>query len=159
MSDSLWPHGLQCTRPPCPSPSPKVCPSSCPLHQWYHPAISSSDALCSFCPQSFPALGTFPMSRLFTSPAQITRASASTSVLLMNIQGWFPLRETGLISLLSKGLLGFFFSTKVRKHRFFGILPSSWSSSDNHTWPLGQPSPDYTDLCWQSNVYAFQHTV
>ena len=61
---TLWPHGPQHTRPPCPSPSPNVCPSSCPLHQWCHPAISSSDALFSFCPQSFPASGTFPMSWL-----------------------------------------------------------------------------------------------
>ena len=68
MSDSLQSHGLQHTRPPCPSPSPEVCPSSCPLHWWCHPAISSSDAVFSFCPQSFPASGTFPMSQLFTWP-------------------------------------------------------------------------------------------
>ena len=65
--DSLWPHGLQHARPPCPSPSPKVCPSSCPLHWWCRPATSSSDALFFFCPQSFPASGTFLMSWLFTS--------------------------------------------------------------------------------------------
>ena len=103
MSDSLWPHGLQLARPPCPSPSPKVSPSSCPLHQWCHPAISSSAALFAFCPQSFPASGTFPMSQLFASDDQNTTASASTSALPMCIQGWFPLRLTGLISLLSKG--------------------------------------------------------
>ena len=89
VSDSLWSHGLQHTRPPYPSPSPKVCPSSSPLRQWCHPAISSSDALF-FCPQSFPASGTFPMSRLFTLGDQNTGASAS--VLPLSIQSWFPFR-------------------------------------------------------------------
>ena len=70
--NSLWPHGLQHTRPPCPSPSPRVCPNSYSLHQWCHPAISSSDTLFSFCPQSFPASGTFPMSQLFVSDDQNT---------------------------------------------------------------------------------------
>ena len=74
-----------------------TCPISCPLHQWCHPANSSSDALFSFCPQSFPASGTLPMSRLFTSSDQNTGASASASVLPMSIQGWFPLRLIGLI--------------------------------------------------------------
>ena len=98
--DSLWLHGLQHARPPCPSPSSKVCLSSCPLHQWCHPAIPSSDAL--FCSQSFLASGTFPMNWLFTSGDQNTGASFSASVLPMSIQGWFPLRLTDLISLLSK---------------------------------------------------------
>ena len=92
MSDSLQPHGLRHTRPPCPSLSPGVCPSSCSLHQWCHPAISSSETLFSFCPWCFPASGTFPMSRLFASDDQNTGASASASVLPMNIQDWFPLR-------------------------------------------------------------------
>ena len=96
MSDSLWPHGLQHTRPLCPSPSPEVCPSSCPLHRWCRPAISSFDALF-FCPQSFPASGTFPMSCLFASDDQNTGASASASVLPMNTQGWSLLRLAGLI--------------------------------------------------------------
>ena len=82
---------------PCSFPSPRVCPSSCPLHQWCHPAISSSDALFSFCPQSFPASRTFPMNQLFTSGDQNTGASSSASVLPMSIQGWFPLRLTNLI--------------------------------------------------------------
>ena len=93
-------------RPPCPSPSLKTCPSSCPLHQWCYPVISSSDTLFSFYPQSSPASGTFPMSQLFTSDEQNTGASASASVLPMNIPDWFPLGLTGLISLLSKGLSG-----------------------------------------------------
>ena len=77
----LWPQGLQHARPPCPSPSPEVCPSSCPLHQWCCPAILSSDALFSFYPQSFPASGTFPMSHLFTSDDKNPGASASASIL------------------------------------------------------------------------------
>ena len=103
VSDSLQPHGLQHTRPPCLSPSPRVCPSSCPFHRWCHPAISSSDALFSFCPQSLPASGTFPMNHLCASDDQNTGTSASASVFPVNIQGWSPLRLTGLISLLSKG--------------------------------------------------------
>ena len=79
---------------PCPSPSPRVCPSSCPLHQWCHPAISPSDAFFSFCPQSFPESRTFPMNWLFTSGDQNTGVSSSASVLPMSIQGWFPLRLT-----------------------------------------------------------------
>ena len=83
VPDSLRPLGLQHTRLPCPSPSPRVCSSSCPLHQWCSPTISSSDALFSFCPQSFPESGTFPVSRLFESGDQNTGASASASVLPM----------------------------------------------------------------------------
>ena len=81
VSDSLWPHGLQHSRPACPSLSPGVCPSSCPSNQWCHPIISSSAALFSFCLQSFPASGSFPTSRLFASVGQIIEASASASVL------------------------------------------------------------------------------
>ena len=114
MSDFLRAHGLQHTKPPCPSPSPEVCPRSCPLHWWCHAAISSSDALFSFCPQSFPASGTFSMNRLFASGDQNT--SASISVLQMSIQGLFPLRLTGLISLMSKRLSGVFSSTTDRRH-------------------------------------------
>ena len=83
MSDSLQPHGLKHARLPCPSPSPEVCPSSCSLHQWCHPAIASSDTLFSFCPQLFPAAGTFPMSWLFASDDQDTGASASTKLIPM----------------------------------------------------------------------------
>ena len=108
VSNSLWPHGLQHTRPPCPSPSPKVCPGSCPLHQWCQTVISSSDALLSLCPQSLPASGTFPMSQLFTSNDQNTGASTSASVLPMSFQSRFPLELTGLISWLSKRLSGVF---------------------------------------------------
>ena len=123
-SDSVRPHGVQHTRPPCPSPSLEVCLSSCPLYWWCHPNISSSVTRFSFCPLSFPASGSFPMSRQFTSDDQNTGASASALVLPMNIQGWFPLRLTGLISSLSKGFLGVFSRTTVQRHQFFGTLPS-----------------------------------
>ena len=85
MSDSLQPHGWQHSRHPCPSPFPRVCPSSCPFHHWCHPAISSSYAVFSFCCQSFPASRTFPMSQLFTSDDQNTRVSALASVISVNI--------------------------------------------------------------------------
>ena len=130
MSDSLQPQGLQHARPCCPSPSPGVCPSSCPLHWWYHPDSVSSDTLF-FCPQSFPASGTLPVSWLFISGDQNTGASASASVLPVSIQGLFPLRLTGLIFLLSRGFSGVFSSTTVWRYQFFGTLPSSWSSSYN----------------------------
>ena len=103
VSNSLQPHSLQYARPPYPSPSPRVCPSSCPLRRWCLPAISSSDALFSICPQSFPASGTFPMSRLLASDDQNSGASVLVSVLSTSIQGWFSLKLTGLI-LLSKAL-------------------------------------------------------
>ena len=138
VSDSLRPHGLQPARPFCPSPLPEVCPSSRPLHWGCHPAISSSDTLFSFCPQSFQASETFPVSQLFTSDDQNIGVSASASVLSVNIQGWSPLRLTGLISLLSKGLSGVFSSITVRRHQLFGILPSVQSSSPFCTVQLSQ---------------------
>ena len=110
-------------------------------HWWSIPAISSSDVLFSFCPQSFPTSGTFRMSGMFTSDNKNTVVSASASVLPVNIQDWSPLRLIGLISLLAKGLSGVFSSTTVRRHQFFGVLPSLWSSSHNNTWPLGRPLP------------------
>ena len=137
VSDSSRRHGLQHTRPPCPFPTPEVCPSFCPLNQWCHPAISSSDTLFSICPQSFPASEIFPMSWLSTSEDQNT--SASAAVLPKSIQGLSSLRLTGLISLVSKGPVGDFSSTTIRKYQFFGVLPPLWSSSHNHTWPLGRP--------------------
>ena len=139
VSDFLWPHGLQHTRPPCPSLSARVCPNSCPLHRWCHLAISSSNSLLSFCPQSFPASGTFSINWLFASGDQNTGASASVSVLPKSIQGWFSLRLTGLISLLTKGVSQVFSSSTVWRHQFFGTLPTLQSNSRNHAWPLGRP--------------------
>ena len=132
--DSLQPHGLQHTRPPFPCPSPGVCLSSYLLHQWCCLAGSSSDPLFSFCPQSFPALGNFPMSQLSASDDQNTGTSASASVLPVTRQGWSPLRLNGLISLLSKRL-SVFSSTTVWRHQFFSILPPLPSRSHNHMWP------------------------
>ena len=146
VSNSLQSHGLQHARPSCPSPSLEVCPNSCPLHWWCRLAISSSDALFSFCPQSFPVSGTFPMSQPFESDDQNTGASASTSVLPTSIQGWFPLELTGLISLLSKGLSWVFSSTTIRRHQFFGVLPSLWFRSHNSMWPLGKPNLTWLHL-------------
>jgi len=102
VSNSLQPHELQHARFSCPSLSLGVCPNSCPLSWWCHPTISSSVAPFSSCPQPFPAPGSFPVSQQFTSDGQSTEASASASVLPMNIQGWFPLGLTTLISLLSR---------------------------------------------------------
>ena len=104
MSNSLRPHGLQHTRLPCPSPTPRAYSNSSLSHQWCHWTISSSVVPFSSCPQSFPALGSFPMSRFFTSGGQSIGASASASVLPMNTQDWYPLGWTGWTSLQSKGL-------------------------------------------------------
>ena len=120
VSDSLWPHELQHTRPPCPSPTPGVHPNPCPLTQWCHPTISSSVIPFSSCPQSFPTSGSFQMNQLFTSGGQNICVSASTSVLPMNTQDWSPLGWTGWISLQSKGLWRVFSNTTVQKHQFFG---------------------------------------
>jgi len=140
MSNSLRPHELQHTRLPCPLLlSPKVYSDSCPLSQWCHPTISSSVIPFSSCPQSFPASGSFTMSQFFASGGQSVGASASASVLPMNIQGWFPLELTGLISLLPKGLSRVFSTTTIAKHQFFGAQLSLWSSSHIHIGLLGKP--------------------
>ena len=140
MSDSATPRAA--ARPSRPSPSPEV-------HVYLPKFISIASVmpsshliLCtlfSFCPQSFPASGTFPISRQFSSDDQNTGASASASVFPGNVQGWSPLRSIGLISLLSKGLAGVFSSTTVQRHQCFGVLPSLRSSSHNRTWQLGRP--------------------
>ena len=124
MSDPLWPHGLQHPRLPCPSLSPWACSNS--PGQWCHPTTSFSVTPFS-CLQSFPGSGFFPMSWLFTSGGQSTAVSAS--VFPKNIQGWFPLGFTGLISLLSKGLSRIFSNTTVWEHQFFSPQPSLWSNS------------------------------
>ena len=130
MSDSLRPHGLQHTRLPCPSPTPGACSNSCPPSRWCHPTISSSVITFSFCLSSFPAPGSFPMSQFFASGGQSIGASASASVLPMNIQDWFPIGLTGLISLQSKGLSRVFFNTTAQKHQFFSTQLSLWSNKN-----------------------------
>ena len=112
----LLPHELHHARLPYPSPPPGFCSNSCPLSWWCHPTISSSVTL--FCPQSFPALVSFPKSWLFASGGQSIGAPASASVLPVNIQSWFPFRLTGLISLLLKGLSRVFSRTATRNHQF-----------------------------------------
>ena len=118
MSDSLRPHEPQHSRPPCPSPTPRVYANSCPLSWWCHLTISSSVVPFSSCLQSFPTSGSFQMSQLFTSGGQSIGVSASTSVLPMNTQDWFPLGWTGWISLQFKGLSRVFSTTTVQKHQF-----------------------------------------
>ena len=139
VSDSLQPHESQHTRPPCPSPTPRVHPDSYPLSQWCHPAISSSVIPFSFCPQSLPTSESFPMSQLFAWGGQSTGVSALASFLPKNTQDWFPLEWTGWISLQSKGLQRVFSNTTVQKHQFFGTQLSSQSNSHIYTWPLEKP--------------------
>ena len=114
MSDSLWPQGLQHARSPCPSPTPKACSNSCPSSQWRHPTILSSVVPFSSCLQSFPGSGSFPVSQLCASGGQSIGVSASASVLPMNIQDWFPLGLTGLISLLPKEFSRVFSSVSLK---------------------------------------------
>ena len=151
MSDFLQPQGLQHARVPYPSPSPGVCPSSCPLNRWSHLTISSSVALFSSCPESFPASRSFPVSHLFPSGDQ--SIGASVSIFPVNIQGWFPLGWTDLISLLFKGLSKVFSSTTAQKHQFFGTQPSLWSSSHIHTWLPGK-NMDLTRWTFVSKVMS-----
>ena len=136
VSYSLQPHESQHARPHCPSPTPRVYSNSCPLSRWCHPDISSSAVPFSFCPQSFPASGSFPMSQLFAWGGQSIGVSAPASVLPMNTQDWSPLGWTGWISLQAKGLSRVFSNTTVQKHQFFGVQLSSQSNSHNHIWPL-----------------------
>ena len=119
VSNSLQPHGLQHTRPPCPSPTPETYSNSCPSHQWYHPTISSSVVPFSSHFQSFPVSGSFPTRQFFASGGQSIGVSAIASVLPMNIQGWFPLGWTGWISFQSKGLSRVSSNTTVQNHQFF----------------------------------------
>ena len=125
VSNSLWPHGSQHARPPCPSTTPGVHPNSCTSSQWCHPAISSSVISFSSCPQSLPASESFPMSQLFAWGGQSIGVSALASVLPVNTQGWSPLEWTGWISLQSKGLSRVFSNTTVQKHPFFSTQLSS----------------------------------
>ena len=144
MSDSLRPHGLQHTRPPCPSPSPRVCPSSGPLNQWCHPTISFSVALF-FCLQSFQESRSFPMSWLFALGGQSIGSSASASVLPVNVQGRFPLGLTGLISQESSPAPQF----KSIDSSALCLASGSALTSLHDYWK--DHSLDYMDLCWQSD--------
>ena len=140
--DSLQHHGLQHARIPYPSPTPRGYSNSCSSHWWCHPAIPSWVIPFSSGLQSFPASGSFPMSRFFASGGQSIGASASASVLPMNIQDWFPLGWTGWTSLLSKGLSRVFSNITVQKYQFFSAQFSLWSNSHMTTWLLGNHSFD-----------------
>ena len=160
MSNSLWPHGMQHTRFPV-LHHLRVCSNSCLLSQWCHPTISSSVTPFSSCPQSFLAPGNFPMSWLCTSGGQSIGASTLALVLPVNIQGWFSLRLTGLISfrtgwfdlLAVQGTFKSLSSTTVQKHQLFGLSliygPTLTSAHDY--WK--NLSFDYINLCWQSDVW------
>ena len=139
VSDSLWPHGLQHTRPPCPSLVPGVYSNSCPSSRWCHPTISSSVIPFSSHFQSFPASGSFQMSQFFAACGQSIGVSASALLLPMNIQDWFPLGWTGWNSLRSKWLLRVFSNTTVQNHQFFSAQLSLESNSHIHTWLLEKP--------------------
>ena len=127
------------TRVPSPSPNPGACSNSSPASWWCHPTISSSFIPFSSCLQYFPASGSFLGSWIFASGDQSIGASASASVLPMNIQDSFPLGWTGWISLQSKGLSKVFSNTTIQKHQLFGVLPFSWSNSYIHIWLLDKP--------------------
>ena len=155
MSYSLQLHGLQHTRPPCPSPTPRVCSNSGPLSRWCHSTISFSVVPFSSCLQSFPASWSFLMTQFFASGGQRLGASASASVLPMNIQDWFPLGLTGLISFAVQGTLKSLLQHHSQKHEFFSVQLSLWSNS--HTSILDywkNLSFDYTPL---SVFLSFQY--
>ena len=154
MYNSLWSHELQHTRLPCPSLSPWVCSNLCPLSWWCHPTISSSVTTFSSCLQSFPALGSFPMSRLFALGDQSIGASTSATVLPMNIQSCF-LGLTGLISFCPRDSQEF---SLARQFKSISSLMLSLHygptlTSKHYYWK--NHSFDYMDLCWQSDVSAF----
>ena len=139
MSDSLQPCGLQHTRPPCSPPTPVDDSNSCPLSRWCSPTISSSVILFSSCLQPLTASGSFPMSQLFASSGQSIGTSGSALALPLNIQNWFPLGLTILVSVQSKRLSRVFSNTTVQNHQFFGTQLSLYSDSHIHTWLLEKP--------------------
>ena len=139
VSDSLQPHGLKHAKLSCPSLTPGACSDSYPSTWWCHPTISSSVVPFSSCLQSFQASGSFPMSQFFTSGSQSIGASASPSVLLMNIRDLISFSIDWFDLLQYKGLSRVFSNTTVQKHRFFGTQRSLWSDSHIHTWLLEKP--------------------
>ena len=154
VSASLRPHELQRSRLPCPLLSPGACSNSCPLNWWFYPTSSPSAIPFSSCLQSFPESGSFAMSWLLALDDQSIGVSASASVPPMNIQDWFPLGLTGLISLQSKGLSRVYSNSTVQRHQFFGAQPSCGPSltSIHDYWK--KHSFYYMDLCQWSNVSA-----
>ena len=152
---TLQPHGLQHTRLPCPSPTPGACSNSCSSGRWCHPTTSSSAVPFSSLFQSFPASGSFPMSQFFASGGQSMGVSASASVFPMNIQDWFPLELTGLITMLSMGL-----SSILQHHSSKApVLQSSafFVIQISHPYMITEKKHrlDYMEIFWQSNVSTF----
>ena len=139
VSDSLWPHESQHTRPPCPSPTPGVHSDSCPSSPWCHPAISSSVVPFSSCPQALPASESFPMSQLFTWSGQTTGVSVLLEFPSKEIPGLISFRMDWLDLLALQGTLGVFSNTIVQKHQFFSAQLSSQSNSHIHTWSQEKP--------------------
>ena len=148
MSDSLWPHGLQHARPPCPSPTPGACSNSCPSSWWCHPTISSSVVPFFSCLQSFPASGSLQTSQFFTSSGQSIGASALALDPTMKSRDWFPLGLTGLI-LQSKGLSRVFSNTTVQKHQFFNFLSCTFKKS------FGSSRDDLDYFQWCTSFLVF----
>ena len=153
-SVQLLSHRLQQARPPCPSPAPSVHSNSCPLTWWCHPTISSSLITFSSHLQSLSALGSFPMSQFFTSGSQSIGVSASTSILPMNIQDWFPLRWTGWISLQSKSLSSVQESKITKSPRFFS--PKTQFKSSNYSALSFLYSPTLTSIhdFWKNHIFV-----
>ena len=147
MSDSLWPYGLQQAKLPCPPQSPGVCSSSSPLSWGCYVTIPSSGTLFTFCLQSFPVSGSFPMSQFFASGGRSIEAS--------NSQGWFPLGLTSLISLQSKGLSGVFSRPQFESNNslVFSLLYGPTLTSLHDYWK--NHSFDYMSLCYLNEVFAF----
>ena len=156
MSSSLWP---QHTRPPCPSPTPKVHPNSCPLSRWCHPTISSSVVPFSFCPQSFPTSGSFQMSQLFASGGQSIGNSASTLVLPMNTQDWSPLDGLVASPCSPRDSQEFSPTPQFKSINSYALsfLYSPTLTCIHDYWK--NHSLDQMDLCWQSNVSAFDYAM
>ena len=164
MSSSLHPHGWQHSKLCCPPLSPRVCSNSCPLSHWCCLIISPSGISFSFCLPSVPASGSFPINWLFVSGSQSIGASPSAAVFPVNIQGWFSLGLTGLISfridwfdlLAVQWNLKSLLQHRKSKHQFFSTEPSLWSNSHICTWLLEKHhSFDYMDLCQQGDVSVF----
>ena len=155
VSDSLWPHGLQHTRLPCPSPSPRACSHSCPSSQWCHPTISFSVVPFPSSLQSFLASGSFPVSQLFSSGGQ--SIGALLSVLPMNIQGWFPLGIDWFDLLAIQGTQEFSPEPQVKNinSSVLNLLYGPALISIHDYWK--NHSFDYMDFCWQNNVWILIH--
>ena len=160
---SVWlfatPWTAQHARPPCPSPTPRADPNSCPLSRWCHPTISSSVIPFSSCPQSFPASRSFQMSQLFALGGQSTGISASTSVLPMNTQDWSPLGWTGWIFLQSKGLkVNVSLISKTATHKVNSITSCSGSMTETQTWKVEERKRNYLKLVKKKSTIIKSHS-